>query len=106
MRSPRETRKIAEIARRYRKEGYEVARDVAVGEPDLYADIVVRKNGLTIAIDVRTSDSLRQTGESVLRLAKLAPTLPGHRFDLVLTNPRRKNAPKRVVHSNGQSRDA
>jgi len=92
----REHRKVLQLAREYTRKGYEVSCEVPLGKNKLRADLVARKGNETIVIEVKTSDSLRAEKGEISQLAKyVATSIPGARFDLVLTNPRDKVATKR-----------
>ncbi len=84
----REHRRILELVRELRRDGFEVETDSCVGPRKLKADIIARKDAQTIVVEVKTSGSLRDEKNTVAELADYVRTLPGHRFDLVLTNPR------------------
>lgn len=86
----REHRKILELVRGLRRDGFDVTVEGVVGPQKLRADIVARRANQTLVIEVRTSDSLRTDKAAVVQLADYVRTLPDHRFDLVLTNPRRR----------------
>ena len=86
----RERRKITQLAGQYRKQGYEVQRQVPVAQGRACADLVVKKSAETIVIEVKTSESLRQHKDELLAMAKFFQDTHEARFDLVITNPRKK----------------
>lgn len=88
----REHKKILELVRRYKKEGYAVQRDQIVPDTDIPADLIVQKDGQTIVIEVKTSESIRSEKGRLVRLGTEIGKMPGVRLDLVLTNPRRRSA--------------
>lgn len=83
-------RRIGRLASVYRRRGYEVERDVAF-EDGLRADLRVKKDDKTIVIAVKTLETLRQEGSpGTVELARRLAAMPGVRFDLVITAPRKR----------------
>ena len=91
---PTERRKLAALAREYRRKGYEVAMEVPFAGGKFRADLVAKKDGVTIVTEVKTSESLHLQKDAVAQLAADVAKIPGARLDLVLTNPRRRSAAK------------
>ena len=87
-----EARRVARLAREYRQQGYEVERNVPMGD-GLNADLRVRKGDQTIVIAVETWESIRKDGEGTVELARRLTGVPGMRFDLVMTAPRKRRIP-------------
>jgi hypothetical protein len=86
-----ERRKLSEIIRNYRRRGYEVR--LAPEPDDLPAALrpfkiaaIARNDGESVAIDVKTSQSLKASTE-LPRLAQAVQGVPGWRLELVVTNP-------------------
>ncbi|MBI2886120.1 MAG: hypothetical protein HYY02_02810 [Chloroflexi bacterium] len=86
----RERHKVAQLALEYRRKGYEVLSDALLPDGKLRADLLVRKGDQVIVIEVTSSKSLHSQRNAVSQLAAYVATLPGARFDLVLTNPRKR----------------
>lgn len=89
----RERKKIAELAREYVARGYHVFADVLnYKSPNLIEglkpDLVAKKGDEMIIIEVKTSDSMKKSKDTIACLAQYAKKIPGARFDLVVTNPR------------------
>lgn len=92
--SPLEHRRILKLAQEYRNEGYAVtvypdAKDL----PDVLAqcplDLVARGDNATVAIEVRTRETLTLNGSKDLRrITDTIKEIPGWVFELVVTNPR------------------
>jgi|GEM_PF-4795661 len=85
----REHRRVLQLAREYRSKGYQVACEEVLPYSDLRADLIARKDDEVIVIEVKTSASLASAKNDVVRLASQVAKIPGARFDLVLTNPRK-----------------
>ena len=85
------------IADEYRRDGYEVSRDVALDfAPGLTADLLVRKNGETKVVDIKTRSSLAESPKSS-KLAGLLRDKPGWSFHLLLVGePPRLDSPEGV----------
>ena len=86
-----ERKKVAQLARKYVKQGYDVFADLPEYRPPheiegFMPDLIVRKGNETIIIEVATSESLRSSDKAV-RLAEYGSRYPNVRFDLVLANP-------------------
>lgn len=95
----REKAKIAELARKYQAEGYEVLAelpkyDLPYTIRGFRPDLIAKKGVEIIIVEVKTSDSLKKHRDAVTQLAQYAKEVPGIRFDLVITNPR----PSSSVH--------
>jgi Holliday junction resolvase len=92
--SPQERRRLQKVAREYRQRGYEVtvnpaATDLPAALADCSLDLIAERNGKTIAVEVRSRDTLALNGENDLRrISKLIHQLPNWELELVVTNPR------------------
>ncbi|HUG16234.1 MAG TPA: hypothetical protein VMM78_14615 [Thermomicrobiales bacterium] len=89
----RERRRLTELAREYRERGYEVITQPQ--EDDLPAflrgfqpDMVARREGDDVVIEVVTKQSLRETSQRIKQLTDAVAPHAGWRFELVVTNPR------------------
>ncbi len=91
-----ELEEIAALSVRYRRLGFDVCVDSPVEESGLRADILVRKGGRTLIIEVKNAQSLRSEAERVKALIRYSDAHPPMRFDLVLANPpaKRRRKPK------------
>ncbi len=89
-----EHRRVLSLAREYRNEGYEVtvypkAEELPAAIASYPLDLVVRGEDKTIAVEVRTRETLTLNGsEDLRRMAESIRQLPGWIFELVVTNPR------------------
>lgn len=102
-----ETEKIAQLARKYTAEGYEVFADLPnYSAPEqiggITPDMVVKKGGEVIIIEVKTPSSIKKAKDTIAMLTRYAREIPGARFDLVMTSPK----PASSVHSLVQSLEA
>ncbi|MBE9515074.1 MAG: hypothetical protein IMY79_02930 [Chloroflexi bacterium] len=91
----REANKVRDIARKLQRDRYEVFLDrPGFRKPDQIGryipDIVAVKGDETIIVEVKSAISLRKQSDKVEFLAEYARIKPHVRFDLVVTNPRRK----------------
>ena len=86
---------IAKKAAEYRSRGYEVFQDATLDFlPGFRADLVVRKDGETRVIEVKTRTSLAVTPQ-MTELAEAISARPGWSFDLlVVGEPERLEAPE------------
>lgn len=89
----RERTRIAKLARDYKARGYQVYAELAGYEsPDnivgVKPDLVAKKGDETIIIEVKTRDTTKSGKDKIEKLARYAKSIPGARFDLVMTNPR------------------
>lgn len=87
----RERRKIQQLAREYRKKGYEVTvtpkpADLPRALQGFTPDLVARKPGDNLVIEVKTLRTA--TSGQLSKLAGVVENLPDWRFELVMTNPR------------------
>lgn len=89
-----EHRRVLNLAREYRREGYDVT--VYPGGEDLpdslshcSLDLIARGQDQVIAVEVRTRETLTLNGlEDLRRIADAIRPVPGWMFELVVTNPR------------------
>jgi hypothetical protein len=105
-----ERRKITQLAHKYADMGYEVFATLPqYRSPQeiegFVPDLVVRKGDETIIIEVKTSESLRNS-KKVVRLAEYGSRHPNVRFDLVVTNPRPESSSKRRIQVLERERNA
>lgn len=93
--SDRERRRIARLAQDYKAQGYQVYTELAGSEaPEsivgVRPDLVAKKGDETIIIEVKTRETTEVGREKIEKLARYAESVPGTRFDIVMTNPRPK----------------
>lgn len=97
-RSPLEHRRVLRLAREYRKDGYDVtvypqADDLPEALAQCPLDLVAKGPDQVIAVEVRTRDHLTLNGfEDLRRMTDQVEQLPGWTFELVVTNPRSRQA--------------
>lgn len=86
---------VAKKAAEYRSRGYEVFQEIPLDfMPGFIADLVVRKDGETRVIEVKTRTSLVVTPQ-MTELAEAISARPGWSFDLLLVGePERLDAPE------------
>jgi len=89
----REVRRLRELIRKYKNEGYEIYADyLDFKKPQSIAgvvpDLIVRKGDQEIIIEVISDESLKRLEDKLKRLSEYAERHEGTRFDLVVTNPR------------------
>ena len=86
---------VAKKAAEYRSRGYEVFQEIPLDfMPGFIADLVVRKDGETRVIEVKTRTSLAVTPQ-MTELAEAISARPGWSFDLLLVGePERLDAPE------------
>lgn len=95
-----ERRRLLELAREYRRLGYEVILEPQREQlPDFLTtfqpDMLVRNSVETVVVEVRSRESLARSPE-LEALATVIQQHAGWRFELVVTNPRDKSARIRV----------
>ena len=100
-----ERRRLSAVVREYRRRGYEVKleprpEDLPASLRPFHIDAVARRDGEGVAIEVKTSQSLKGATD-LPRLAEAVQALAGWRLELVVTNP----AHRRVVGP-GEALDA
>lgn len=88
--------RIQEVAREYRKQGYEVVIEPTQSQlPPFLAsfqiDMLARNTEENVIIEVRTHGSLTDTPK-LDAIAKAIQGKPGWRFDLVVSNPRDRDS--------------
>jgi hypothetical protein len=94
--TPREQRRLLEVAREYRQRGYKViiephAEQLPAFLASFHIDMLARNAEENVIVEVRTQDSL--TG--IPKLDAIAQALhdkPSWRFELVVTNPKDRSA--------------
>ena len=86
---------VAKKAAEYRSRGYEVFQEIPLDfMPGFIADLVVRKDGETRVIEVKTRTSLAVTPQ-MTELAEAISARPGWSFDLLLVGePERLDTPE------------
>lgn len=90
-----EHRRVLQLAREYRKEGYDVmvypaAEQLPESLSKCPLDLIARGSDRVIAVEVRTRESLTLNGfEDLRRMAEKIKEIPGWIFELVVTNPRK-----------------
>lgn len=96
--TPLEHRRLLRLAREYRRNGYDVV--LYPGDSDLppvlkgcSIGLIARSEEDVVVADARSRPNLTLNGPADLRrLAEKVETLPGWRFNLVVTNPRHPQA--------------
>lgn len=91
-------RKVKELARQYKKEGYSVKADgvrgykrpAAIGVHKRRPDIEATKSGSRIIIEVETPGSLVTDKEQLKTFARHAAHKSRTKFHVVVTKPRKK----------------
>jgi REase_AHJR-like len=97
-RSPLQHQRLLKLAKEYRDQGYKVtlypsAADLPPSLVGCALDLIAVKGKEAIAAEVRTKDSLTLNGSEDLKcIAEQIQRTPGWRFELVVTNPRKKSA--------------
>jgi hypothetical protein len=91
---------LAQLAERYRSEGYEVTIRPRDGQIPAFAagfhpDLLARKDGLKVLVQVKESQEDLRRDPDTSRLAEVVNAQPGWRFDLVVLN--RGEEPEKVV---------
>jgi len=91
----REQRKIKELAREYEEKGFEVLIEPNNNHlPDFLKnyrpDIVLKKDDLNIVVEVKTSETIKNS-EYLKELSAKINSNENWKFELVITNPRPKN---------------
>jgi hypothetical protein len=92
--TPLEHRRLLKLAREYRQAGYGVVlypdnADLPEGLQGCLVGLIAKNNEEVVVADVRSRETLTLNGSADLRrLAEKVQTLPGWRFNLVVTNPR------------------
>jgi uncharacterized protein YutE (UPF0331/DUF86 family) len=99
-----ERKRLVEIAREYRKLGYEVILEPKRSQlPEFLAsfqpDMLARNNIETVVVEVKSRETLSQSAH-MAALASVIQQHEGWRFELVVTNPREKNARIRIQDIN------
>jgi hypothetical protein len=93
-----EHRRLLRLAREYRRAGYTVvlypqAEDLPAVLQGCSIGLLARRMDETVVADVRSRPNLTLNGSADLRrLVEKVETLPGWRFNLVVTNPRHVKA--------------
>lgn len=93
--SPLEHRRVLNLAREYRNEGYEVtlypsAKELPEALSQYCLDLIARGTDQVIAVEVRTRESLTLKGfDDLSQIAESVKQIPGWMFELVVTNPRK-----------------
>jgi REase_AHJR-like len=83
---------ISNIANRYRSEGYEVivhpeGDDIPPFAHGLRPDMIARKPGESVIVEVKSHRFDLENSPEVARLAEITNAQPGWRFDLVIAEP-------------------
>lgn len=99
-----ERRRLTEIAREYRKLGYEVILEPRRSQlPEFLAsfqpDMLARNNTETVVVEVKSRETLAQSPD-MQALAAVIQQHEGWRFELVVTNPRDKGTRIRIKDTN------
>lgn len=84
-------RRTRQVARQYKSNGYVVRSKSGQFKPTqeiegVTPDIVARKGGKTVIIEVKSRASLANSGSDLKTLSEYARAKSGYRFDLVVTN--------------------
>lgn len=93
-------RKVREIARKYKRDGYTVkvegvrgyGRPATVGAQRHRPDIEAMKSGKRVIVEVKTARSLARDKDQLKTFARSASYRSGTEFHLVVTNPRKRQA--------------
>lgn len=88
-------RKVRELARQYRREGYSVKADgvrgyerpCTIGVHRYRPDIEATKSGKRIVVEVKTTRSLARDREQLKTFARSAARRSGTKFHVVVTKP-------------------
>lgn len=89
-----EQQRLRRLAKEYERKGYQVTMHPAPADlPPVLAscpiDLIAESDGKTIAVEVRTKETLTLDGSKNLRqMSDLVQQLPNWEFELVITNPR------------------
>lgn len=91
-------RKVREVARQYKREGYSVKADgirgykkpSAIGVHRRRPDIEATKAGSRVIVEVETPDSLRTDKEQLKTFTRHAAHKDRTKFHVVVTKPRKK----------------
>jgi Holliday junction resolvase len=99
-----ERKRLVEIAREYRKLGYEVILEPKRSQlPEFLAsfqpDMLAKNNIETVVVEVKSRETLSQSAH-MAALASVIQQHEGWRFELVVTNPREKSARIRIQDIN------
>lgn len=99
-----ERKRLVEIAREYRKLGYEVILEPRRSQlPEFLAsfqpDMLARNNTETVVVEVKSRETLSQSAH-MEALASVIQRHEGWRFELVVTNPRDKGTRIRIQDIN------
>ncbi|MBC7970622.1 MAG: hypothetical protein H7Z11_10955 [Verrucomicrobia bacterium] len=91
-----EHRRLVKLAREYKEKGYDVilhpsSQDLPPALAKCPFGLIAEGNDRTIAVEVRTRETLTLNGsEDLRRMTDLVQQQPGWEFELVITNPRKK----------------
>lgn len=104
LKGKREIRKLRELIRKYKSQGYEIYADYPEFErPQSIAgvvpDLIVKKGDQEIIIEITSDESLPNLEEKLRQLSEYAAARRGTRFDLVITNPRPKISYREKINS-------
>jgi hypothetical protein len=96
-----EVKKIASLARQYAADGYQVyAHAPGFSVPEAIRgytpDLVLKKDNETIIIEVKTTSMSLNKQKAIEEIARYAAETNGVRFDLVVTNPKKKRLESRL----------
>ena len=91
----RENRKLRELIRKYKDQGYEIYADHLKFErprsiAGVVPDLIVKKGDQEIIIEIASDENLPYLEDKLKHLSEYAASHEGTRFDLVITNPRPK----------------
>ena len=102
----RQREKVEKVARRYRREGYEV--DVDAAHDDILSllgnyqpDLVAKREGEVVIVEVKSAKEFGRSA-GIGRISNLVQSIPGWRFDLVI--PEREHADPTLEGSNTMTR--
>jgi hypothetical protein len=92
----REHQRLLEVAREYRRRGYDVVIEPGPDQmPDFLAsfriDMLAHSAEESVIVEVRTQESLTQAPE-LDRIARVIQDKPSWRFELVVTNPKDRSS--------------
>jgi REase_AHJR-like len=93
-----EQQRLLRLAKEYRSKGYTVvinpsSTDLPSALASCSLGLIAKNEAKTIAVEVRTRDSLTLNGSRDLRqIADKVHEIPNWEFELVVTNPRKKSA--------------
>lgn len=104
LKGKREIKKLHELIRKYKSQGYEIYADYLDFERprnirEFVPDLIVKKGDQEIIIEIASDESLPNLEEKLRQLSEYAADRRGTRFDLIITNPRPKISYREKINS-------